>query len=125
MLPPSGGVEWKTSVLIPGYIGRGPDFLLPPRWLETCAVSESASEPCETSGAPAVSMMARGSVSKLPPEPCETESGDGATLAYFVFQNWNIQWIYLVEVRLAVFRLLGLHLQISMGVIDWCGIKCT
>ena len=84
-------------------------------------MSESASEPCETSGAPAVSMIVRGSVSKLPPEPCETESGDGATLAYFVFQNWNIQWIYLVEVRLAVFRLLGLHLQI-FSVSDLIGV---
>ena len=54
------------------------------------AVAVSISEPRETSGAPAVSMMAGVSDSKLPPEPCETESGDGATLAYFVFQNWNV-----------------------------------
>ena len=81
------------------------------------AVSELTPEPCVTSGVPVVSMMGWGSVSKLPPEPCETESGDGATLAYFVFQNRNIQCIYLVEVRLVFFRLLGLHLQISMRVI--------
>jgi hypothetical protein len=51
------------------------------------AVVESVSEACGMSGAPAVSMMAGVSDSKLPPEPCGTESGDGATLAYFVFQN--------------------------------------
>ena len=79
------------------------------------AVVESVSEACGMSGAPAVSMMAGVSDSKLPPEPCGTESGDGATLGYFVFQN--VEYVcsdYLGLVGLNVWLLLGACLLLGL-----------
>ena len=57
----------------------------------------------------------------LPPEPCETELGEGATLKYFVFQNAVLcVSIYLFKDGLVFLGvnvscwLLGLHLQIAI-----------